>query len=148
MFFELNDTVYYADLDVEVPVPGTSGFLRWDGRGFLRRPLTGDSVYLYMRDGLHTSLESEAYSSVNSALTSLVFNPHNFRPAVAEVFMFKNIEAGIFGEIGWIDQAVWSAGASVEMDISLIGLKPARLSAFGAWDGLSGGLIGGIVLMP
>ena len=146
--FELNDTVYYADLDVEVPVPGTSGFLRWDSRGFLRRPLTGDSVYLYMRDGLHTSLDSGAYSSVNSALTSVVFNLYNFRPAVAEVFMFKNIEAGIFGELGWIDQTVWSAGASVEMDISLIGLKPARLSAFGAWDGLSGGLIGGIVLKP
>ena len=146
--FGLGSTAYYADLDAEIPVPGTSGMLRWDSRAFIRRPLAGDSAYLYMRDGLHTSLEPGAYSSVNSVLTSVVFSPYNFRPTIAEVFMFKNVEAGLFGELGWIEQTIWSAGVSLEMDISLIGLKPVRLSAYGAWDGTSGGLIGGIVLMP
>ena len=142
---------YYADADFSLPIPGTDGLIKWNSRGFTRRSLTSDatdSVNYYLRDGMRSSLNAGSFSSVNFASTDILFNPWDFRPTVAEVFMFKEIEFGGFGEIGWFDQFIWSSGISLSLDVSLIGLKPLRLSTFAAYDSLSGGMTGGITIIP
>ncbi len=146
--FSADNTVIFADLEVSVPVPGTSGLFRVDSRGFTRRPVSGVVSSYYLRDGMRSTVNPGEYTSVNFASAEIVLNPYNFRPAVAELFMFKEIEIGIFAETGWFDQYLWSSGLSLSMDLSLIGLKPLKITSFAGFDSLSGGITGGISIIP
>jgi NTE family protein len=146
--FSVDHVSVFADLEFSLPFPGTGGLLKWDNRGFVRHAVTGNAVNYYLRDGMRVSMNETEAAAVKFVETGLIFNPHGFNPAFSEFFMFKEIELGIFTDIGWIDAFLWSSGLSLSMDISLLGLKPLRLSSYAAFDSLSGGITGGITLIP
>ena len=148
VFFEFDTPSFFADLRFKLPVPGTSGLLRLDGRAFTRLPLAGQAAAYYSRDGMKSRLAAGEYANADFGEAALVFNPYGFHPAVAELFMFKEIELSVFGSAGRFDELVWSSGLGLDFDLSLIGLKPVTISAWAGWDSGSSGFAGGISLIP
>ena len=142
------ETQWFVQGGMSLPVPGTAGLLLLKGRGFGRMGMgDGYPVPYYFHDGMRSSLGEGSYDEVKFASADLILNPYRFRPAFAETIMVKEIELGIFGSAGVFDRFLWSSGVSLSFDMSLIGLKPLRIRTYTAYEKLSSGITGGILLI-
>lgn len=132
----------FGSLGVSFPVMGDFDFSQ---RLFTRISLDGDGkTSYYNRDYIRSTLPNGLYDSNVISSTEIVFIPSAWKQTFAELVILKNLRVSGYTDLGIFDNFLWAAGMQMECDISLIGLKPLRITAYAGFDSFSGGLSAGI----
>jgi len=99
-----------------------------------RMPLPGnDTVCLYKNDGVRGKTIHGNFDRVLMAQTTFYLKP-DFTPSLAEAFIFNDVRLGVFGDFYYFDDVIFTAGLSLNFDISFIGVMPVKFLCYGGWD--------------
>lgn len=128
---------------IAIPIAGDLSFSQ---RLFTRINLDDSSnVTYYRQDYIRSSLPENRYDMNVISSTELVFSLSTWKPTFAELIIVKNIKISGYADIGYFNDFLWAAGFQVSGDISLIGLKPRKITIFTGYDSYSRGITAGIL---
>ncbi len=120
----------------------------------------GGDVPLFLSDGFRTNsavLNGQGHDlslpTVNPAghlvvtSLSLGYTPLNFKPAIAELFIFDKSSVALYLDLLWGEKASWkpslSLGLELHTEISLLGIRTLPVTLYGGWDQSVGGIVWG-----
>ncbi len=103
-----------------------------ENRTFGHASLDGSPVPIYPADGLRTSGSPSSWAAVDTV--RLLFGFPGFRPTFGELLIFRDAEAGVYGEGASFGALSWGAGVEASLAVSFIGLNELILSASLGYD--------------
>lgn len=128
----------------------------------MRFALDGNGdVPFFLSDGFRTNnatITSQGHdltTSTNSAnhlvATRLVlgYQPHTFKPSMAELLIFENSSVGAYFDFLWYESGAdaWapavSMGLELHTDISLLGIRTLPFTVYGGWDQSAASIVWG-----
>ncbi|NBK21506.1 MAG: patatin [Spirochaetia bacterium] len=121
----------------------------------------GGDVPLFLSDGFRTNnavLNGQGHDlslpTVNPAnhlvVTSLTlgYAPQNFKPTIAELFIFEKSSLGAYIDLLWNEIASWkpslSLGLELHTELSLLGIRTLPVTIYGGWDQSVDGFVWGL----
>lgn len=146
----LGSTVLHKPTGLFGAITGTARFAL-DGKG---------DVPLFFSDGFRTNnavLNEQGHDlslpTVNDSnhlvATSLTlgYAPLNFKPTIAELFIFEKSSVGAYIDLLWHESASWkpslSLGLELHTELSLLGIRTLPLTIYGGWDQSAKGFVWG-----
>ncbi len=147
----LNSTVLHKSTGLFGDISGTARFAL-DGKG---------DVPLFLSDGFRTNNEAlngqgHDLSSVTSnpanhlVVTTLTlgYTPRNFKPTIAELFIFEKSSVGAYIDLLWSKDAslqpFLSLGLELHTELSLLGIRTLPVTVYGGWDQSVAGFVWGL----
>ncbi len=120
----------------------------------------GGDVPLFLSDGFRTNnavLNGQGHDlslpTVNPAnhlvvtSLSLGYTPLNFKPAIAELFIFDKSSVALYLDLLWSEKDSWkpflSLGLELHTEFSLLGIRTLPVTLYGGWDQSVGGIVWG-----
>ena len=131
-------------------------------KGTLRAALDGKGeVPLFLTDGFRTNsvlINSQGHDlSLNGGnpanhlevtSLSLGYAPLNFKPTIAELFIFEKSSVAAYIDLLWRESASWkpalSLGVELHTEFSLLGIRTLPVTIYGGWDQSVKGFVWGV----
>ncbi len=147
----LGSSVLHRKTGLFGDITGTARFAL-DGAG---------NVPLFLSDGFRTNnvaLNSQGHdlstTTPNSAnhlvVTTLTlgYTPQNYKPTIAELFIFEKSSVGAYLDLLWNEDASWepslSLGLELHTELSLLGIRTLPVTLYGGWDQSVDGFVWGL----